>query len=950
MIICTMLLLASCSKSAIEEATIGTTDYEFTAYAPDEQSDSRTYVDTQMKLHWTKGDLVTTFHGLLEPLKFGFRGETGATSGTYYNVDGIFYAPDQSAPNNVAVYPYSADHLLDEDTRAVTLTMPAEQTYAENSFGLGANTMIAITSEVNDLALYFKNVGTYLNVRLWGEQQTVKSITVTATGDEALSGKATVAPTYGGDPTCVMANEGVSPSVKLVCEEAVTVNTTEDAPVSFWIVLPPVTMGQGFSATVENADGDVQVFTIEKSVTFKRNKYNTLTRKLAIEKEEFVPISPSGMVTIHNSEKGMLLDELSDYLYEEIESMKVTGTMNDEDFLWIYYEMPALRYLDISEIDITTLPNRSFYQSTNVETLILPKTLTEIRDEVFYQSKLKEVHIYDQVQTIGASAFKECKSLASIEIPSSVTSIGDSAFYQCTALSTATFNEGLQTIGGSAFSDCTALQAILLPKSLTTMGTSAFYNCEALASVCFAAGCALTKLDERVFYNVPITSIQIPAQVTAFGGESYKAFNCSKLTIVTFEDHSILETMSNYFSLCTALESIEIPAAVTTIAPSAFTSNKKLHTVWFEDNSQLQTIGNTAFSGTALNAISIPASCQLINYAAFYNCDQLATVEFAQDARLETIGSSKSEDVNYYYYGYGAFEDCDALASIKLPASLITLYGRTFRSCDQLAEAIFAANGQLTTIGGGYCSSSGQTCSAGVFAECQALTSVAIPASVQTIKNGAFAGCTNLATVTFAAGSSLKTLGAINSYDSTIGAFEYTALTSIALPKSLELIGKRTFYECKSLKRVTFESDAVLAAIGQEAFYKCALTSIKFPAATTSIGEQAFRYNAALTTINFEADSQMQTFGNYAFADCGVIHYFYAQNCTQLTSIGGYTFLNDNEMRLFKIGTVLPPKAYSSTFDDVGTYSVLKVPTEAVSDYQAATGWKEFASITSLDE
>ncbi|MBO5189307.1 MAG: leucine-rich repeat protein [Alistipes sp.] len=892
-----LLLVVSCDKVGIDEQSIGAEEVAFEAFIPENQVDSRTYVDDQLRLRWTNDDRITIFHGVLDPLQFVFRGATGSKSATYYNADGVFYSPDQSAPNNVAVYPYSTNHRLDEDTRAVTLTMPAEQTYAENSFGLGANTMIAITSEVNDLALYFKNVGTYLNVRLWGEQQTVKSITVTATGGEALSGEAVVTPVYNGDPLCVMANQNISSSVKLTSEEAVSVNTTADAPVSFWMVLPPVTMEKGFSVTVENEDGEKQIFTIDKSVTFVRNKYNTLTRELAIEEEVFTPISPEGMVTIHNTEKGMLLDELMNYVYDEIESMKVTGTMNDEDFLWIYYEMPALRYLDISEIDITTLPNRSFYQSTNVETLILPQTLTEIRDEVFYQSKLKEVHIYDRVQSIGASAFKECKSLASIEIPGSVTSIGDSAFYQCTALGAATFNEGLQTIGNSAFSNCTALQEILLPKSLTKMGASAFYNCTALVSVRFAAGCALTKLDERVFYNVPIASIQIPAQVTSFGGENYKAFGCSLLKTVTFEDHSVLKTMSNYFSLCTALESIEIPAAVTTIAPSAFTANKKLHTVWFEENAQLQTIGNSAFSGTALSSIAIPASCQLIDYGAFYNCDQLASVDFAQNAQLTTIGSTTM--------GSGAFSMCSNLENIILPTSLVTLGDNTFNNCSRLAE-------------------------------------IHIPSKVTRIGSRAFYECKALSSVTFATSSQL------NSIES--DAFYGTAISSIILPKSCETLGIGAFGYCRQLKKVTFESDSKLATIGSSTFSQCALTSIKIPAATISIGESAFYANDKLTTINFEEGSQLQTIGDYAFSYCGVIHYFYAQNCTQLKDMGDNTFYDDNEMRLFKIGTVLPPKAYSSTFDDVGTYAVLKVPTESVSAYQRATGWKEFSSITSLDE
>ncbi len=34
--------------------------------------------------------------------------------------------------------------------------------------------------------------------------------------------------------------------------------------------------------------------------------------------------------------------------------MKVTGVMNEKDFLQIYHEMPALRDLDISEVNITS--------------------------------------------------------------------------------------------------------------------------------------------------------------------------------------------------------------------------------------------------------------------------------------------------------------------------------------------------------------------------------------------------------------------------------------------------------------------------------------------------------------------------------------------------------------------------------------------------------------------
>ena len=102
--------------------------------------------------------------------------------------------------------------------------------------------------------------------------------------------------------------------------------------------------------------------------------------------------------------------------------------------------------------------------------------------------------------------------------------------------------------------------------------------------------------------------------------------------------------------------------------------------------------------------------------------------------------------------------------------------------------------------------------------------------------------------------------------------------------------------------------------------------------------------------INFSASSLLTYIKYEAFCNCGAIHYFYAQNVTQLKEIGSNVFKGCDDMRLFKLGTVACPKAYSNSFGEIGTYSVLKVPTESVDAYKAATGWKGFASITGLDE
>ena len=205
---------------------------------------------------------------------------------------------------------------------------------------------------------------------------------------------------------------------------------------------------------------------------------------------------------VHVETKGELENELAGYDYANIESLKITGVLNDVDFLFIYRMMPNLKNLDIAEVNITALPIQAFYKSTNVENLILPNTLITIGEEMFYQSKLKTVVIPANATTIGNSAFEQCASLISIDIPANVETIGTAVFWGCSSLTTVTFEKGsqLKTIGGGsssyygAFSYCTALTSIEIPASVETIGASAFKGCSSLATVTFEKGSQLKTI------------------------------------------------------------------------------------------------------------------------------------------------------------------------------------------------------------------------------------------------------------------------------------------------------------------------------------------------------------------------------------------------------------------------------------------------------------------------
>ena len=235
------------------------------------------------------------------------------------------------------------------------------------------------------------------------------------------------------------------------------------------------------------------------------------------------------------------------------------------------------------------------------------------------------------------------------------------------------------------------------------------------------------------------------------------------------------------------------------------------------------------------------------------------------------------------------------------------------------------------------------------FEGCEALTSIEIPASVEKIGNNAFPYCTSLQTVTFEKGSKLKTIG-----DSTFSGC--TSLTSIEIPASVETIEEDAFLGCSSLKTVTFEKGSKLKMIQYNTFRDCtSLTTIEIPASVETVEANAFNGCTSLKTVTFEKGSQLLMVDGYymdngAFVGCRALTTVDMSACTQVTEIGGYTFYEDSQLQLFKIGTRTPPSCGYNVFMGINSYSVLKVPAGCVDAYKKAKGWKGFTTISELDE
>ena len=228
---------------------------------------TKVYADEQMRVLWNAGDQISIFNLNTYNQPYRFKGKDGANSGDFEKVStGAEFSMSGDISHIYSIYPY------DEATEVsysgvLTFSLPSIQHYRQNSFGIGANTMVSATD--NNM-LRFKNVGGYLSFKLYGENVSVKRITLKGNNHEKLAGLATVTMPVGGTPTIVMQNTATE-EITLECDTPVELNASAENYTEFWFVVPPTTFTQGFTVTVTDAQGGVFKKTTQNEVVISRN-------------------------------------------------------------------------------------------------------------------------------------------------------------------------------------------------------------------------------------------------------------------------------------------------------------------------------------------------------------------------------------------------------------------------------------------------------------------------------------------------------------------------------------------------------------------------------------------------------------------------------------------------------------------------------------------------------
>ena len=113
---------------------------------------------------------------------------------------------------------------------------------------------------------------------------------------------------------------------------------------------------------------------------------------------------------------------------------------NDTGYTLRYYTIGVINDRDIVIPDeyqgekVTEIRGEVFKNIITVDTIKLPKYITEIRGNTFEYSTITSINIPDGVTRIGAHAFRGCYYLSEVYIPRSVMEIGSSAFRDCSKL------------------------------------------------------------------------------------------------------------------------------------------------------------------------------------------------------------------------------------------------------------------------------------------------------------------------------------------------------------------------------------------------------------------------------------------------------------------------------------------------------------------------------------
>ena len=295
---------------------------------------------------------------------------------------------------------------------------------------------------------------------------------------------------------------------------------------------------------------------------------------------------------------------------------------------------------------VTTIGDAAFYECTSLTSVTIPNSVTTIEYGAFWEcSSLESIIIPNSITTIGYGAFWMCSSLTSVTIGNGVTSIGEYAFEYCEKLKEVHITD-LAAWGNIDFYDYKSnplyyaknlylngnlVTSLVIPNDVTEIKAYAFYNCTEL------------------------TSVTIPTSITSIG--NYAFYYCSNLkNVYNFSTLNIIKGTASHGSVARYADILISILGGSAEEDFIFDENGIL-VAYAGNESEIvlpanykggsYSIGNNAFRGnTTMESVTIPASVTSIGECAFSGCSNLTSIYAESSLPSWLAGDAFAEHYN----------------------------------------------------------------------------------------------------------------------------------------------------------------------------------------------------------------------------------------------------------------------------------------------------------------
>ena len=442
---------------------------------------------------------------------------------------------------------------------------------------------------------------------------------------------------------------------------------------------------------------------------------------------------------------------------------------------------------------VNTVAEFAFAGASKLTNIKFSKNLRNIGERAFANCiKLSTVSIPKTLTSIGNFAFEKCKKLTKITVENDnpFYSSSDGVLLNKNKTNLIQFPAGkdgsyqipdsVTTISELAFADCSELTAISIPKSVKTIGNQAFVNCKNLNSIYIGTPQPiLFGANSNIFHNVNKKNcmLNVPTGCTAAyktsptwqdfanindlrkisikaGGlqtacTPEEQANISKLTISGTMDARDFKTLRD---LMPRLESVDL-SDVKIISYDGGQGTAPGHANYPSNTIPAYTFYNSNTPNKTLLSITLPNTASGIGNSAFSHCSHLTYINLPKS--ITTIGAN-------------AFAECEDLHALTIPKNIANIGNQAFTKCKNLLQLTvdednthFAYkdgvlfNKNYTTIvayisipTGNYSVPDGiSKIEEYAFADCDQLTGITLPKSVNYIGSHAFQNCAKLAEI-----------------------------------------------------------------------------------------------------------------------------------------------------------------------------------------------------------